>query len=112
MSLLNYPKSFKVFTLILALALLLPSAIKFLHVFESHQHEICDGEVNAHFHTLDLDCEFYKFKLNIPFTIPDNIVQQITYAEIKPVIPSQYSFLSDYQRLHFSRRGPPQINLI
>lgn len=103
---------FKGLTLILVFTLLLPSAVKSMHIFENHQHEVCYGEVDAHFHTLDIDCEFYNFKINIPFTFPENAPVLIPYIEIKGIITSDYSFLSEYQRLHFSLRGPPAINLI
>ncbi|MBA6153605.1 hypothetical protein [Gelidibacter maritimus] len=103
---------FKALTLLLVLTFLLPSAVKVMHVFENHKHEVCYGEVDAHFHTLDIDCEFYKFKLNIPFTIPQNLATLIVYPEIHIFNTKEYDFLSDYQKLHFSRRGPPVINLI
>lgn len=83
-----------------------------MHLFEKHQHEVCYGETDSHFHTLDIDCEFYKFKLNIPFTIPEKVDVIIAYTEILNVSTKDYSFLSTYQRLHFSLRGPPAINLI
>lgn len=103
---------FKSVTLILVLAFLLPSAVKFLHIFEQHQHEICLGESDAHFHTQDVDCEFYKFKLNNPFTVPHYNVVVLAFSEIESTIPTHYAFLSEFQRLHFSLRGPPSINLI
>ena len=112
MNFLRQHIAFRVLTLIIVVTLLLPSAVKLMHIFEKHQHEVCYGEANSHFHTLDIDCEFYKFKLNIPFTIPENVDVLITYAEILTVPTKDYSFLSEYQRLHFSLRGPPAINLI
>lgn len=112
MSFLRQHILFKGFTLIIVLTLILPSAVKFMHVFENHQHEVCYGEAEAHFHTLDIDCEFYNFKNNIPFTLPKNTPSSIAYLDIKCTITTYYSFLSDYQRLHFTLRGPPAINLI
>lgn len=103
---------FKGFTLIMVLTLLLPSAVKFMHIFENHKHEVCYGESEAHFHKLDMDCEFYNFKLNTSFTFPENFSFLISHAEIKTPITTDYSFLSDYQKLHFSLRGPPAIDLI
>lgn len=103
---------FKVLTLILVFTFLLPSAVKFMHVFEHHKHEVCYGESVAHFHTLDVDCEFYKFKINTPFTLPEIITAITGYPEINIYNTKEYSFLSEYQRLHFTRRGPPSINLI
>ncbi len=104
--------AFKILTLTLVVTLLLPSAVKFMHIFEKHQHEVCYGESDSHFHTLDIDCEFYKFKLNVPFTFPENVTVLIAYIEINTLRNKDYSFLSDYQRLHFSLRGPPAFNLI
>lgn len=103
---------FKSVTLVLVLAFLLPSAVKFMHIFEQHQHEICLGESDSHFHTQDVDCEFYKFKLNSPFTIPKNTIVLLAFSNIESAIPTHYSFLSEFQTLHFSLRGPPSINLI
>ena len=103
---------FKGLTLVLVLTFLLPSAVKFFHIFEHHHHEVCLGEAESHIHTLDFDCQFYKFKLNIPFTIPENVTVFIDYPEISNVISSDYAFLSEYQSLHFSLRGPPVINLM
>ena len=109
MSVLKQHILFKALTLILVLTLILPSAVKFTHVFEKHHHEVCYGESDAHFHTLDIECEFYNFKLNVPFTLPENVGVLTTYFEINNVITKDYSFLSDYQRLHFSLRGPPAL---
>ncbi|MCL8005963.1 hypothetical protein [Gelidibacter japonicus] len=112
MSFLREHILFKSLTLILVLTFLLPSAVKFMHIFETHKHEVCYGESDAHFHTLDVDCEFYKFKLNIPFTIPENLATLIVYPEVPIFNTKEYDFLSEFQRLHFTRRGPPMINLI
>ena len=100
---------FKSLTLILVLNFLLPSVVKFLHIFEHHQHEVCYGEADAHFHTLDVDCEFYKFKLNSPFTIPQNVAGLSEFLDVTIFYPKEYSFLSEYQRLHFALRGPPTL---
>lgn len=112
MNLLKHHIIFKGLTPLLVLVFLLPSAVKAMHIFENHQHEVCLGESDSHFHTLDVDCEFYKFKINIPFTIPENSAVVIDFPKINCIIPAHYSFLSEYQSLHFSLRGPPAINLI
>ena len=112
MDLLKQHIVFKGFTLFLVWTLLLPSAVKSMHIFENHQHEVCYGESDAHFHTLDIDCEFYNFKINVPYTLPEKGIVLSFYPDIKNAIISEYSFLSGYQTLHFSLRGPPVINLI
>ena len=103
---------FKALTLIMVLAFLLPSAVKMMHVFERHQHEICYGESDAHLHTVDVDCEFYKFKINSPFTIPENVAALILYPEVSILTTKEYNFLSEFQSFHFTRRGPPTFNLV
>ena len=101
--------TFKIVALAILLAILTPSVVKMLHLFENHQHEVCLGEQKVHFHNLDLDCEFYKFKLNNTFTFSFNNVKIILFSNIIKPIRSQYNFTSDYQRLSFSLRGPPQL---
>ncbi|MGS2726091.1 hypothetical protein ACU8DI_05740 [Psychroserpens sp. BH13MA-6] len=99
--------SLKVAFVILALTLLLPSVVKFSHVFSHHDHVVCLEKNQTHFHNLDLDCEFYKFKLQQQTTFPP-VNYELSLAENnhKDLNP-YYAFLSDYQSLHFSLRGPP-----
>jgi hypothetical protein len=103
--------TFRAGTLILAMALLVPSAVKFSHIFSHHQHEVCNGENQAHLHKSDIDCNFYKFKLTSSFTIPSIDFECVITEENYSINDSSYSFLSDYQQPQFSLRGPPQINL-
>lgn len=100
---------FKVLTLGLVLTLLFPIAFKFAHVFEHHKHEICTGESSTHIHKVDLDCEFQKFQLNTNFNISHAVFELFQIKKETSKILSQYSFLSKYQRLHFSLRGPPSL---
>lgn len=101
--------AYRIATLVLVLALVLPTLVKFSHIFQYHEHEICHNEFEAHLHTLDLDCEFYKFNLTSSFTIPNYSIEifQPLHSYLKS--DSYYNFLSKYQRLHFSLRGPPQL---
>lgn len=101
--------TFKLAALILVLALLIPSIVKFNHVFEEHVHEVCHGEKQTHLHTSDVDCEFYKFQLNHHFTIPVNATEVFIPKDNFQKTISQYYFLSEYQQLHFSLRGPPEL---
>lgn len=99
---------FKGFSILLVFAVLLPAAVKIGHVFENHAHEVCLNKSTTHFHTLDLECEFYKFKLaNHFFPIPENI-DFLETVENHAISTSQYVFLSPFQQLHFSLRGPPK----
>ncbi|MFB9053793.1 hypothetical protein ACFFVB_11970 [Formosa undariae] len=98
---------FKIFTVVLVIALLTPAFVKFSHVFEHHKREVCHGENQTHLHTADIDCEFYKFQLNHHFTIPVFIADIPFVEENHELISSQYNFLSTFQLRHFSLRGPP-----
>ncbi|CDF79104.1 conserved hypothetical protein [Formosa agariphila KMM 3901] len=100
---------FKVFTIVLVLAFLAPTFVKFNHVFETHLHEVCHGEKKAHLHTADIDCEFYKFQLNHHFTIPVFTAEILDVKENHSLISTQYFFLNTFQQLHFSLRAPPTI---
>ncbi len=100
---------YKFSIVILAIALLTPSFVKFSHVFEDHIHEVCKNPQKTHFHEVDLDCEFYKFKLNKKLIFASNEFQFLNIVENHQPIVLQYRFLSDYQPLHFSLRGPPQL---
>lgn len=102
--------TFKVFTTLLVLIILLPAAVKIAHVFENHKHEVCVNKSITHFHTLDLDCEFYKFKLaTYVFQIPENL-NTLEVQDNHTIVTSQYYFLSLFQQLHFSLRGPPVLS--
>jgi hypothetical protein len=100
---------FKVLTIFLVCTLMLPACFKFVHIFEHHNHEICSGADSTHIHQVDLDCDFHKFQLNnnVTFTTP---LFEFYHAQKESIqIFSQYTFLSKYQRLHFSLRGPPSL---
>ncbi|WP_241148012.1 hypothetical protein [Lacinutrix jangbogonensis] len=99
----------KSIVMLLLVAIVLPSVIKFVHVFEDHKHEVCTNTSDTHFHEVEIDCEFYKFKLNTAFSFilrPSKIIfHELNYK----ITTSQYQFVSDFQRLPFSLRGPPHL---
>ncbi|TCK69200.1 hypothetical protein DFQ05_0720 [Winogradskyella wandonensis] len=92
---------------LLVMAILAPSMVKFAHGFQNHEHEVCYGKSKSHLHEIDIDCDFYKFKLNNQYV---HKLKQIDVLELEhhlEDITSQYHFVSDYQRLQLSLRGPP-----
>lgn len=100
---------FKLFTLFVATILLVPTAVKFTHAFTHHNHKVCKGYQTTHIHKVDLDCDFYKFKLTNNFIYCQfNFDFFIEKFQLQDII-SQYHFLSEYQRLQTSLRGPPQL---
>jgi len=101
---------FKTFTILLVVVLLAPTFVKVAHVFENHKHDVCtDNFQQTHLHSLDLDCEFYKFKVNNNFTFNPISFDLFSNENNHKVTNSQYQFLSEYQRLSFALRGPPQL---
>jgi hypothetical protein len=96
-------------SIMVVLAVLFPSIVKMQHVFENHKHEVCKGEKQAHFHEVEFDCEFYKFNINQVFQIENNSFQLLSNIQNHQLILSQYFFISEYQQLGISLRGPPQL---
>lgn len=101
--------AFKILSILLLVSILTPSVVKLAHVFENHKHEVCLNTQTTHFHTLDLECEFYKFKVNNTFTISTFNIKLVAAKKSQKSINSQYSFTSYYQPLAFSLRGPPLL---
>ncbi len=108
MKLLREHIIFKALILVLVVSLVTPYFVKFTHIFTHHTHEVCLGEKATHLHKLDFDCEFYKFKLNKTLTYDLSNFEFFIEKKESQQIVSHYHFLSKYQSLHFSLRGPPQ----
>lgn len=96
--------------IVLILAVLIPSVVKLTHAFNHHHHMVCVDDLNhsTHFHQLDLDCDFYKFKLSNQFYFESNHKTLQDNEDNFKIIASQYQFVSDYQKLQTALRGPPK----
>lgn len=100
---------FKISLVILVTVLLVPSFVKLAHAFENHKHEVCKTPQKSHYHELDLECEFYKFKLSTAFnfqpvdynlTVSSQIVQEDNFYK---------SFFFNLHTVQTTLRGPPQL---
>lgn len=100
---------FKSLIITLVITLLVPSFVKLAHAFENHKHEICEVPQKEHIHELDIDCEFYKFKISPQIAIAIDYDQSLEIFDLNTIIDSQYQFIIDFQRLSFSLRGPPIV---
>ena len=100
---------YKISIVILVIALLTPSFVKFFHVFEDHIHEVCLDNQKTHFHEFDLDCEFYKFKLSKQFSGFQQIIDFLNVENNYQSSFSHYQFKSSYIVRDFRLRGPPQL---
>ncbi|AUC76658.1 hypothetical protein [Olleya sp. Bg11-27] len=99
--------AFKIAAIVLLLAVMLPSAVKFTHVFENHKHEVCTDYSTNHMHQIDLECEFFKFKLNTQYypTFEVSLINSThNFSEINTTL---YNFNYNHQQLSYSLRGPP-----
>lgn len=99
----------RIVALLLVVSLFVPAAAKLNHVFSHHKHQVCIDGHTTHIHKIDLDCDFHKFQLNKTFTLNTSLVELFNLQEASLKIISQYNYLSKYQRLHVSLRGPPAL---
>lgn len=102
--------AFRITTFLIVACLILPSVVKFSHIFAHHKHEVCLGENQSHLHELDLDCEFYKFNLSNSFYF--NIEEDFNLSMNLPsqLLNTEYnSFLKSHQQLSTYLRGPPYL---
>lgn len=96
-----------VVSLVLVLFLFAPSIVKLKHAISEHEHFECTSIGKLHIHKVELDCDFEKFNLSPQlYSELIEIPQPISLAQFK-VYEECYTFLSKYQKLHFSLRGPP-----
>jgi len=100
---------YKISLIVLIIALLVPSFVKLAHTFEVHKHEICKTPQKSHYHELDLECEFYKFKLSTAFNfLPENY-RFLTVHQTTQITNFYKSLYSNLQREQITLRGPPQL---
>ncbi|WP_157208044.1 hypothetical protein [Mariniflexile maritimum] len=100
---------YKILALVLAMVLLVPTAVKFSHIFAHHKHDICKGEKTTHLHEINPDCDFYKFKLAQVYTFTLFNFELFSVKENHTATVSKYQFLSEFQQLQTLLRGPPHL---
>ena len=101
----------KLLAVILVTAVLLPSAIKATHIFNHHEHFVCADDIDhsTHFHESDIDCEFYKFKLNNDYYTDSLPLKKEIKTSINKSNLSYYIFLRTHQQDISYLRGPPTL---
>ncbi len=100
---------YRIMALLLLIAVIIPTIVKFAHILEDHQHTVCTNKTSTHIHSVDLDCEFYKFKLNTSISMDFNYIDFLSVTNNHKIVTSEYQFASDFQRLPFLLRGPPRL---
>jgi hypothetical protein len=99
-----------VFSFALISAIIIPDILKLSHTFFDHDHLVCNEHTKTHFHQVDTECKVVNYKHNhqIEFK-PLEFSLVVIQKQIKQKF-NYYSFLSEYQSLHFSLRGPPSFS--
>ena len=108
----NISPFLRILSLVLIVSVLLPSAIKLSHTFNHHTHQVCKNDEdasNTHFHEVDIDCEFYKFKLspNQYFLVYDYDKSPEIYGLLWS--SSHYISFNNHQQFTRQLRGPPSL---
>lgn len=85
----------------------LPSILKLKHAIFEHHTFVCVEKGKLHIHEVELDCDYHKFSLTHYYTLGQQEFATFTTLPRTEKIINLYNFLSKYQILHFSRRGPP-----
>lgn len=103
---------FKVTAFILALSVLLPSAVKMAHIFTHHSHDVCnnDNKEGTHFHQSDLDCDFYKFKINHNQYFVHQNLDDVSQNTKHPELLSHKYLIESRNLLTKFLRGPPHFS--
>jgi len=95
----------------LTLAILFPPVVKLTHVFSHDNHPVCSEYNDFHIHKKQLDCQLCKLHFTPFITFSPFIYQLENHIFIDKKFFNNYLFLSEYQKLSFALRGPPQRNL-
>ena len=93
--------------LLLVVFLCAPSIVKMTHALIEHEYLECKAIGQLHIHEVELDCDFQDFNLSPQFNSTLVEVPRPLIIHFPNKITSQYTFLSKYQKLHFTLRGPP-----
>jgi len=96
-------------TTVLFIALLLPNALQFGHLFESHEHIEC-SELTSHLHEKVTDCSLCDVVISSNDFHFDNFTYPL-FASEGDVLPPQYTSeaIPNSSSLYFLR-GPPSYS--
>ncbi|WP_051285132.1 hypothetical protein [Aequorivita capsosiphonis] len=94
---------------IFSLALLFPTAVKFAHTFEDHEHEVCT-DLSVHIHKKQLDCSICDFHFSIfsfeAQSLPEfTVINSFHTTKIIYLLPE---FTTN--NIHYFLRGPPLLS--
>lgn len=105
----NIKPTYKITAALVAALILLPIIVKFAHTFTHQNHYICFEKHTTHFHNKDLDCEFYKFKLNTKYLTSNKVNTKVIRTTNYKIYSTDYHFVFTYTKPPFSLRAPPHL---
>lgn len=91
---------------IFSFALLFPTAIKFAHTFEGHEHQACT-DFSVHIHKKQLDCSICDFHFSIFNFTPQELPE---FAVLNGFHKTETIYLLpkfNQNTSHYFLRGPP-----
>lgn len=98
---------FSFIAMLLLSTMAIPDIAKITHAIFEHKEITCLEKNAVHFHEAEFNCEFQKYQLSTYFS-PEIYNCMAFVADFKIEQSQNYYFLlSEYQKLHFSLRGPP-----
>ena len=94
---------------IFSLALLLPTAVKFAHTFEGHEHKACT-DLSTHLHEKQLDCSICDFHFSIFDFTPQQNTEFIAQEEFQKTETLYFLANFSLNSTHYYLRGPPLLS--
>ena len=101
---------FSCIAILVLAALAIPDLAKISHAIYEHKEQTCLEKGNVHFHETEFDCDFHKYHTTTyfyPATLNFTVIIQDFHLEKNQ---NYYFLLSEFQKLHFSLRGPPKFS--
>ena len=96
--------------LLLVVFLCIPSLVKISHALNGHKSTKCSQIGKLHMHNAELDCVFHDFNLSPLYSALLVCIPTPLCIKTNRNIAFHYTFLSKYQKLHFSLRAPPKTS--
>lgn len=98
---------FSCIAILVLAAMAIPDFAKISHAINEHKEITCLENRKVHFHEVEFNCDFHKYHITSYFS-PQIVNFTFTPPFFKSTQNQNYYFLlSEYQKLHFSLRGPP-----
>lgn len=101
----------KGWSVVLAIALILPFGVNLMHQFSHDKHDHCTETGVTHFHEKAMDCDLCDFHITPVTTFLSGEFSPELFPNFNTIFPQYRSISGSYDQLHYNLRGPPN-NLI